>query len=65
MTSEEERTLTAALKEVKERRQAVRPGTEEIIESEISAVLAEHEFESRVGLIFPPVDMVLSSPPAC
>ena len=64
LTSEEERTLTAALKEVKERRQALRPGTEEIIESEISAVLAEHEFESRVGLIFPPVDMVLSSPPS-
>ncbi len=64
LTSEEERTLTAALKEVKERRQALRPDAEEIIESEISAVLAEHEFESRVGLIFPPVDMVLSSPPS-
>ena len=64
LTSEKERTFTATLKEVKGRRQALRPGVEEIIESEISAVLAEHGFESRIGLIFPPVDMVLSSPPS-
>ena len=63
LTSEEEMSLSAALAEVQERRQSLRPGVEEIIESEISAVLAEHGFEWRIGIILPPVDLVLSSPP--
>ena len=36
---------------------------EETIESEISAVLSQEGFSSRIGLIFPPVDTVFSSSP--
>ena len=63
LSSEEEKSLTTALAEVRERRRSIRPAVEEIVESEISAVLVKHGFEWRFGIIFPPVDMVLSSPP--
>ncbi len=63
VSPEEEKSLTAALAEVRERRQSLRPAVEETVESEISAVIAQHGIEWRLGIIFPPVDMVLSSPP--
>ena len=63
LSLEEEKSMTATLAEVRDRRRTLRPGVEETIESEISAVLVEHGLESAIG-IFPPVDMVLSSPPS-
>ena len=45
------------------RRSGLRPGVEETLESEVSAVLGQEGFSSRFGLIFPPVDVVLARPP--
>ena len=45
------------------RRSKIRAGVEEFLESEVSAVLADEGFSSRIGLIFPPVDVALTSPP--
>ena len=45
------------------RRAYLQAVVEETIESEISAVLAQEGFASRIGLIFPPVDAVFSRSP--
>ena len=45
------------------KRSRMRAGVEETLESEVSAVLAQEGLDSRIGLIFPPVDLVLSRPP--
>jgi hypothetical protein len=58
------RPLRVQIEEIRERRRHLREGVEETIESEISAVLAEEGFASRIGLIFPPVDTVFSGSPA-
>lgn len=41
----------------------MQPDVEETIESEISSVLVEEGFSSRIGVIFPPVDTVFASSP--
>ena len=41
----------------------MRPQVEEAVEAEISSILGEANFKSRIGLIFPPVDTVYSSSP--
>ena len=48
---------------IKKRRENMQSTVEETIESEISAVLAQEGFASRIGLIFPPVDTVFSRSP--
>ena len=42
----------------------LRPGVEQTVESEISAVLVEAGFSSRIGAILPPVDTVLGHSPS-
>ena len=44
-------------------RSGMKAGVEETMESEVSAVLVQEGLSSRIGLIFPPVDVALSSPP--
>ncbi len=51
------------LDSLRSRRSKIRAGVEEFLESEVSAVLADEGFSSRIGLIFPPVDVALTSPP--
>ena len=55
--------LQGILGKLKDKRSGMRPRVEETLESEISAVLDEEGLDSRIGLIFPPVDVALSSPP--
>ncbi len=55
--------LTDRMKELEKRRSRLKPGVEETLESEISAVLEEEGISFRIGLIFPPVDLVLARAP--
>ena len=41
----------------------IRPQGEEFLEGLISSILKQEGFQSRVGLIWPPVDVSLSTPP--
>jgi hypothetical protein len=61
--NEQSQTVRAEIKSLKMRRGRMRAAVEEIIESEISAVLSQEGFSSRIGLIFPPVDTVFSRSP--
>ena len=54
----------ATVRELQSQRDAIKPVAEEYIEAEISLVLAEEGFESRLGLIWPPVDLALLDPPS-
>ena len=62
-SEEQARPLRAQIEEIRKRRRHLRARVEEAIESEISAVLAQEGFASRIGLIFPPVDTVFSGSP--
>ena len=64
LSQDEVRRLTAEVDRIKNRRQAMQGEVEETIESEISTVLAQEGLASRIGLIFPPVDTVLSGAPS-
>jgi hypothetical protein len=55
--------LEDRLSSLERRRSRLRAGVEETLESEVSAILAREGLDSRIGLIFPPVDVSLSSPP--
>ena len=55
--------LRDELETIVKQRDRVRATVEETIESELSAVLAQEGFSSRIGLIFPPVDTVFSWSP--
>ena len=55
--------LRSEIKAINQRRERLQPGVEETIEAEISSVLSQEGFASRIGLIFPPVDTVFSRPP--
>ena len=55
--------LIAELETIKRQREKIRTTVEETIESEVSAVLSQQGFASRIGLIFPPVDTVFSRSP--
>ena len=48
---------------LRQRRSDIQPDVEETMESEISAVLVQEGFSSRIGVIFPPVDTVYASSP--
>ena len=50
--------------EIQARRSSVRPVVEQTVESEISAVLVDEGFASRIGAILPPVDTVFDRSPA-
>ena len=54
---------TEYLDELKATRNRLRPEAEEALEAEISAVLVEQGFGLPLGLIWPPVDIRLDSPP--
>ena len=56
-------TVPAEIKGLKKRRDRMRAAVEETIEGEISTVLSQEGFSSRIGLIFPPVDTVFSRSP--
>ena len=55
--------LTQRIEKMRQRRREMQPDVEETLESEISAVLVQEGFSSRIGLIFPPVDTVYAGPP--
>ena len=50
--------------EIHQQQNRIRPAVEQLVESEISAVLAGEGFVSRIGVILPPVDTVLDRSPA-
>ncbi len=51
------------IEQLGQRRKEMQSGVEETLESEISAVLSQEGFSSRIGLIFPPVDTVYTNSP--
>ncbi|MCH7737182.1 MAG: OmpH family outer membrane protein [Chloroflexi bacterium] len=53
----------ARIEELQQRRSEMQTDVEETMESEISAVLVEEGFSSRIGVIFPPVDTVFAASP--
>ena len=55
--------IRAEIQEIKKFRSKIQSAVEETIESEVSAVLSQEGFSSRIGLIFPPVDTVFSRSP--
>lgn len=64
LSSGEERSLREQVEGLKTERSRMRAEVEETIEAEVSAILVQEGFASRIGLIFPPVDTVLSGSPA-
>ena len=55
--------LRTELESISKQRERIRTTVEETIESEVSAVLSQEGFASRIGLIFPPVDTVFARSP--
>ncbi len=62
-SSPEAREIRQRLDEIHDRLNAMRPVVEQTLEREISSVLSEEGFSSRVGAILPPVDTVLGHSP--
>lgn len=62
--SPEARDIRMRLAEIHERQDALRPVVEQTVEREVSSVLVEEGFSSRIGAILPPVDTVLGHSPA-
>ena len=58
------REIRARLDEVHGREGNIRPAVEQTVEREISDILHEEGFSSRIGAILPPVDTVLGHSPA-
>ena len=63
LSAEQALALRAEIEVIQKRRSTLRPQVEEAVEAEISSILGEANFKSRIGLIFPPVDTVYSSAP--
>ena len=63
LSEEEARAIRDEIESIEERRRKIQPRVEETIESEISAVLSQEGFSSRIGVIFPPVDTVFTKSP--
>ena len=57
------RLSSGYLDELTASKEALRGWAEEAVEAEVSAVLIDEGFGSRVGLIFPPVDIWFGEPP--
>ncbi len=53
----------AQIEELRQRTEDMQPRVEETIESEISSILVQEGFSSRIGVIFPPVDTVFAASP--
>ena len=51
------------LRELLAEKRRLQPEAEEAVEAEVSAVLASLGFQSRIGLIWPPVDFRFAQPP--
>ena len=51
------------LKRLSKRQSRLKPQVEERLEAQVSAILDKEGFKSRIGLIWPPVDTELGSPP--
>ncbi len=49
---------------IEERRAKIQPEVEQAVEEEISAILIEEGFASRIGVVLPPVDTVFDRSPA-
>ena len=64
LSSGEERSLREQVERLKRERGRMQAEVEETIEAEVSAILVQEGSASRIGLIFPPVDTVLSSSPS-
>lgn len=60
---EAEPRLRVQIEGISQRRGEIQATVEESIESEISKVLTQEGFASRIGLIFPPVDTVFARSP--
>ena len=56
--------IRGRLMEIHHRQDEIRPTVEQTVEREISSVLVEEGFSSRIGAILPPVDTVLGHSPA-
>ena len=56
-------SIARRLEETRQRRRQMQADVEETMESEISAVLSQEGFSSRIGVIFPPVDTVYARSP--
>ena len=56
--------LTGRIEEIEERRQALRPQVEALIEGELAAVLTREGITAPWGVPFPPVDAVFGGPPS-
>ena len=56
--------IRSRLEEIHDRQDSIRAIVEQAVEREISAVLVEEGFSSRIGVILPPVDTVLGHSPA-
>ena len=63
LSEDEARSARSEVLRVAQRRSKIRPLVEQAIEAEISAVLAQEGFASRIGFIFPPVDTVFTNSP--
>ena len=63
-SSPEADEIRRRLEEIHGRQDNIRPVVEQTVEREISAVLADEGFSSRIGAILPPVDTVLGHSPA-
>jgi hypothetical protein len=63
MGAAEREELTAQLAALNRSRERLRADVEETLEAAISAVIAEEGLSSIGGLIFPPVDFLLTTPP--
>ena len=62
--SPEADSIRQRLSEIHRMQDSLRPTVEQTVEREISAVLTEEGFSSRIGAILPPVDTVLGHSPA-
>ena len=62
--SQEADGIRQRLAEIHDRQDTIRPVVELTVEREISSILAEEGFDSRIGAILPPVDTVLGPSPA-
>ncbi len=56
-------TVSQKIEDAQERRRRMQAEVEETLESEISAVISQEGFSSRIGVIFPPVDTVYARSP--
>ena len=63
-SSPEAREISNRLADIHERQNILRPIVEQTVEREVSSVLVEEGFSSRIGAILPPVDTVFGHSPA-